>query len=298
MNRAGELAALGTALAFAVSSVFHTLAGRRVGSVIVNRARLLLAVTYLLILHLLAGIPLPSGAGPERIFWLGISGAIGLALGDALLFQAFVIIGARMGMLLLALAPVLATLMGWFFFNEILGMAEFIGILLAIGGVAVVVLERGGGAASLNIPRRVYVQGVLLGIGAAACQAGGLITARPGMAGDFPALSGTLIRMSVAALIIWGIALFQRQIGQTFRKMDRKTWQYLAIGALVGPTLGVTLSLFAVQNTAVGIASTLMALTPVFLLPIGYYFFKEKIGWSAIAGTLLAVAGVALLFLF
>jgi drug/metabolite transporter (DMT)-like permease len=40
-----------------------------------------------------------------------------------------------------------------------------------------------------------------------------------------------------------------------------------------------------------------MALLPVIILPISYFAFKEKIGWHALLGTLLAVAGVAILFL-
>jgi drug/metabolite transporter (DMT)-like permease len=40
-----------------------------------------------------------------------------------------------------------------------------------------------------------------------------------------------------------------------------------------------------------------MALPPFILLPISHFVFKEKIGWQAILGTLLAIAGVAVLFL-
>ena len=41
----------------------------------------------------------------------------------------------------------------------------------------------------------------------------------------------------------------------------------------------------------------LMALTPVILLPVSYFVYGEKVGWQAIWGTVLAIAGVALLFL-
>jgi drug/metabolite transporter (DMT)-like permease len=72
---------------------------------------------------------------------------------------------------------------------------------------------------------------------------------------------------------------------------------FILVGGFIGPFLGVTSSLVAIQNAPVGIASTLMALPPVFLLPVGYLFFKERIGWQAVLGTLLAIAGVALLFM-
>ena len=65
----------------------------------------------------------------------------------------------------------------------------------------------------------------------------------------------------------------------------------------MGPVLGVSLSLFALQHTSVGVASTLIALPPIFLIPIEYHFFKERFGWGAIAGTILAMIGVGILFL-
>jgi drug/metabolite transporter (DMT)-like permease len=55
--------------------------------------------------------------------------------------------------------------------------------------------------------------------------------------------------------------------------------------------------LIAIQFTEIGVASTLMALPPVFMVPIGHYVFGERIGWPSIAGTLVAILGVALLFL-
>ena len=72
---------------------------------------------------------------------------------------------------------------------------------------------------------------------------------------------------------------------------------YILGGAAAGPTIAVTLTLFAIQNAEVGVASTLTSLTPIILLPAGYFAFKERFGWQAIVGTLLAITGVALLFL-
>jgi drug/metabolite transporter (DMT)-like permease len=89
------------------------------------------------------------------------------------------------------------------------------------------------------------------------------------------------------------------EVGATFTTLQKKprVLGLLALGALVGPLLGVSASLLAVQHAEVGVASTLMALPPVIILPISYFGFKEKIGWQAILGTILAIAGVAVLFL-
>src|SRR4030042_5108866 len=92
----GDLAALATALCWTVSSTFFTFGARQVGSVAVNRLRLLIAAILLVLLHTLTlGSALPLNAEPERWLWLGLSGIIGLTLGDAFLFQAYLWIRPR-----------------------------------------------------------------------------------------------------------------------------------------------------------------------------------------------------------
>jgi drug/metabolite transporter (DMT)-like permease len=293
----GEIAALLTSLAFSVTSTMFTLASRRVGSLVVNRMRLILAVLLLSLTHwFLLGSLLPLGAEPQRWFWLGISGIVGLVLGDAFLFQAFVWIGPRLSMLMMSLAPVIAALVAWVFLGERLSLGQVGGILLTLSGIAWVVLERNGSRANKD---RNYGRGILFGLGAATGQALGLVLAKNGLYGDFSPISGNLIRMLAAASVLWLITIFQRQARQTFERINnnRGSLTFLSIGAITGPFLGVSLSLFAVQRSPVGIASTLMALPPVFLLPISYIFFKERFGWGAIAGTIVAMIGVALLFL-
>ena len=85
---------------------------------------------------------------------------------------------------------------------------------------------------------------------------------------------------------------------ETLEKLsqNRRAITNILGGAFSGPFLGVTFSLVAVKRAEVGVASTLMALPPVFLLPIGYLLFKERFGWQAVAGTFIAILGVALLF--
>jgi drug/metabolite transporter (DMT)-like permease len=120
-----------------------------------------------------------------------------------------------------------------------------------------------------------------------------------GLANDFPALSGNVIRMLAATTAIWLFTLYRKQAGETFQQLSANPRVLLLIfgGAIFGPLIGVSFSLLAVQKTEVGIASTLIALTPIFMLPVGAVIFKEKFGWQAIAGTVLAMVGVAMLFL-
>lgn len=295
----GQLAALGTSLCFSATSTFFTLAGRAVSSVVVNRIRLLAAVLFLTLAHLLFRLPLPLNAGAFRLFWLGLSGIIGLVLGDAFLFQSFVWIGPRLAMLMMSLAPVFAALMAWRFLGEQLAAAQVAGILVTITGIAWVVLSRDRNSTVTTIPPRQYLLGILFGLGAALGQSSGLVTARIGLVGDYPALSGTLIRMVAAALVLWIITLLQGQAKRTFMRVreNSRAFKFILAGAFFGPTLGVTLSLFAIQRIPVGVASTLTALPPIFLLPIGYFVFHERFGWQVVAGTFVTILGVSLLFL-
>lgn len=300
---AGQLAALATSFFWSITSILFTLSGRQVGSRVVNRTRLMFAIVFVSLMHLvLQGQLVPLGAEPFRWSWLALSGAIGFVVGDSFLFQAFVLIGPRLSMLMMALAPVFSTLLGWVLLNERLSGMELAGIVLAVSGVALVVSDRqpSPAAPTANEARPAqYGMGILFGLGAALGQAGGLVTSKVGLAGDFPALSGTLIRLIAATALIWIITLVQRQARFNFQTLKAHPRAVTAIvgGAFAGPFIGVWLSLIAVQKAPLGIASTLMSLTPIILLPIGRVLFDERIGARAIAGTVVAVGGTALLFL-
>ncbi len=297
MNFIGEIAGLATSFFFSITAIVFTKAGRMVGSQVTNRIRLLFALSYLVIINLiLFREPLPFSAGTSRWMWLGLSGVIGLALGDAFLFQAFVSVGARLGSLLLSLAPIFGSIIAWIFFDETLTPLQITGIVLALAGIGWVVMSHEEPADTPHgHTRRGVIFGVLAGLG----QAVGLVLSKQGMTGEFSPFQANAIRMLAAAIFIWLWAAVEGQAGGTIEAIRKqpKVLQLIALGALVGPVLGVSASLLAVQHAEIGVASTLMALPPVIVLPISYFVFKEKVGWQAIAGTALAIVGVAVLFL-
>ncbi len=295
----GELAALGTSVCWAFSSILFTIGGQRVGSLIVNRSRLVAAVLLVSLAHLvLLGRPFPLDAGPDRVMWFGLSALIGLVLGDSLLFQSYLFVGTRIGMLLMSLNPIFGALLAWPLLGETLQPLEVGAMLLALAGASWVLADRSKGASALPADRRKYALGVVLALAAGLCQALGLIVAKRGLASNYSALSAVVIRMSVAMSAMWLAAIVQGQAGYTVRRLSSDRRAQLAIlgGATAGPFLGVWLSLVAVQSVQVGIASTLTAMTPVFLLPLVHWIYGERISWRAIAGTMVAVAGVAAMF--
>jgi|SRR5271157_592498 len=298
MSSIGEIAALFTSFCWSFSAIGFTKSTQRVGSMATNRVRVFLAMLALILINgLLYGQPVPLHAGASRWAWLGISGIIGLSLGDAFLFQAYHEIGARLGLLLLSLAPVFGAAIAWVFFGQALKALQIAGIAITLAGISWVVMTRP--TEVQEHAHKVTGRGILFGILAALGQATGLVFSQQGMSGGFSPFAGTLIRMLAAVATLWIAAAFQRQAGTTVEAMRRSpgAFGWIAFGALFGPVLGVSSSLLAVQHVGIGVASTLMALPPVFMLPISYFVFKDRFGWQAIVGTLVAMAGVALLFL-
>lgn len=297
MNFIGQIAGLATSIFFSLTALIFTKTGRMIGSQATNRLRLVFALTYLVILNLvLFREPLPFSADSSRWIWLSLSGVIGLSLGDAFLFQALVSVGARLGSLLLSLAPIFGSIIAWMFFGETLNVLQIIGIALALTGIGWVVMSHNEPA---DTPHGQTRRGVIFGILAGLGQAIGLVLSKQGMTGEFSPFQANAIRMLAATIFIWVWTITEGKASATIKSVREqpKVLRLLALGALVGPVLGVSSSLLAVQHAEVGVASTLMALPPVILLPVSHFIFKEKVGWQAVAGTLLAIGGVTALFL-
>jgi len=296
-NYIGESAALSVALCWSFTSIFFTIASRQLGSLRVNLIRLFIATILLIIVHfLLFGKALPIDAERYRWFWLGLSGFIGLVLGDSLLFKAFSVIGARLSMLLMSLVPIISTLMAWTLLGEMLSLVEIIAIVVTVGGIAWVVSERNNGNNKPHDSK--YLWGILFGLGGAVGQSIGLVFAKKGLVGEFSPLSANLMRMFTAAIIFALLTLFREKSLRTLHFWDIKSARLPILGgSLFGPFLGVWLSLVAIKYSNVGIASTLMALPPIFLIPLSYWIFHEKISWRSAGGTILVFIGVSLIFL-
>ncbi len=295
----GEIAALTTSVSWTVTSLFFATASRKVGSGVVNRIRLIIAVFFLMITHyLVTGQLLPLHVEPRRWIWLGASGIIGLAVGDALFYQALIWIGPRLTTLMMALAPIFGAWMGWILLGENLSTLEIIGMAVTLSAVAMVISERSAPGGGAVVRGRTYWLGILVGVGAAAGQALGLVASKEGLRGDFDPLSAALMRMMVAMIAIWLYAVLRRQVRPTFYSLkDRQATLAITGGAIMGPFVGVWLSLVAVQNTPVGIASTLMSLAPIFILVPSYFIYKERISSRSLCGTAVAIVGVIILLL-
>jgi drug/metabolite transporter (DMT)-like permease len=291
----GEITSLLTACCWSFSSYIFTAAANRIGSVQLNINRMIFAVIILFMTITVAGINFELSN--NQIFNLSISGIIGLVLGDSFLFKAFTMIGTRLSMLLMSLTPAMSAIMAYFFLGERIALLGIAGMIITLIGIILVVFDKKENGDSPH-PKRGL--GILYGILGALGQAVGMIFAK--LAFEESNVNGflaTFVRLFSATILILPVSILLRRYQNpiTLYKSDTKGLALTLGGTFFGPFLGITLSLVAISNTSVGIASTLMATVPVLMLPIGKFVFKDHINLKAIIGALIAVAGVAILFL-
>jgi len=294
----GEIAALATAVLWTMSYLQFTVAVRLIGASLLNRTRLTVALAFLILAHLIVhGTPFPLDAEAARWGWLILSGVIGFAISDALLFRSLLYLGAHRTSLLMALTPVASALLAWGTLGEQLTAIQAAAALVTVGGITLVVSARPSDREAAKTGRRTSF-GILCALGAMVAQSLRYILSKEGMSGGFPILSTNVMQILAATVAVWVMAAFRGTIRGSLKPLrDRTAILSTVGGAFTGPFLGVSFSLVALYAAPVGIASTLMALTPVFLLPISRVVFKERITLRAVIGTALVVGGVAILFL-
>jgi drug/metabolite transporter (DMT)-like permease len=292
----GEFAALGTAFCWTITAMSFESASKKVGSLAVNYIRLIIGFIFLSSFTLIfRGRLFPTDATKTNWNWLLLSGLVGFTLGDLFLFQAFVVIGARISMLIMALVPPMTALIGWLFLGENLTGLEILAMLITIGGICLVILERGETSRQVQFSHP--LSGILFAFGGALGQAVGLIFSKYGM-GDYNPFAATQIRIIAGISGFTILFFFMKRWGKVFAALkNRVAMARITVGSFFGPFMGVSLSLLAVQNTLTGIASTIMAIVPILIIPPAVFIFKERLNLKEVVGALIAVTGVTIYFI-
>lgn len=295
-NHLGEFAALLTAFFWTVTSLSFESASHKIGSVAVNILRLVIGFAFLSVFTLIRrGLILPVDATYENWIWLSLSGLVGFVFGDLFLFKSYTIIGSRFSMLIMTLVPPITAFFSFLILGEKLTLFHYLGMTLTFTGIAIAIFSRSGKGEKLSL--KLAPKGILYAFGGAVGQALGLVLSKFGLK-DYDPFAATQIRIVAGIFGYTILVTILVRWGTVFKATRNKDAMLLtSLGAFFGPFLGVSFSLIAVKYTEAGIASTIMALVPVFIIVPAVLFFKEKVTLPEMLGAIVSVAGVALFFL-
>lgn len=306
-NYFGELIALVVAISWTVTALFFEYAGKQIGSVAVNLFRLLFAFVLLGgMLWFATDSFMPVGADGRTWFWMSLSGFIGFVFGDFCLFYSYLLITARFSQLIMTLAPPIAAIFGYMMLDERLSLMGALGMIVTLTGIAISIFKRNNnGSFQLNLS----VRGLLFAFGGAFGQGLGIVLSKKGMLyyNQIEGLSQqTIDYIPFAATqmrIITGIIGFVLLMLLTNRIKDfknaltnKKAMGATFMGAIFGPFVGVSLSLMAVMYADTGVASTIMATTPIIILIPYVLIYKKRISTIEVLGAVISVVGVSLFF--
>lgn len=309
MNYLGEIISIGVACSWTLTALVSEVATKHLGVLSANVWRLLFAMLCSgCLMWAFTGDWFPVYADDRAWFWMLMSGFVGYFLGDWCLFNSYLHIGSRFGQLFMTLAPIASAISAWMMLGQKMSGMSVVAMIVTIAGIAISVLGRSdnGHGVSLELPWK----GVLFGIGAGMGQGVGLVLSKVGMDAyieaipadrsdilPYIAFSANQIRCiaGLACFLLWiVIAKETHRLPVLFK--DNNAALSLGLAVIFGPFLGVAFSLVAVQYTAAGIASTLMALSPILIILPSYWLFRTPITWKGVLGALISCAGVALFF--
>uniref|UniRef100_A0AB33IWV3 EamA domain-containing protein n=1 Tax=Prevotella sp. GTC17254 TaxID=3236794 RepID=A0AB33IWV3_9BACT len=307
----GEIISIGVAFSWTIAALSSEVGSKRLGIFVMNVWRMSLALLFsILLCWILLGTPFPVYADTQAWIWLLLSGAVGYFFGDWCLYNSYLTIGSRYGQLFMTLAPMFAALAAWVALGQVLSWGSLLAMTVTMAGIAISILGRSQNKRGLSID--LPTKGILYGIGAGMGQGVGLVLSKIGLdhyTANVPSdvlpqievflpFSANLIRC-IAGLTLFSTWLLLRGEGERFKQSmhNGKGMLAMLIAVLSGPFIGVGFSLLAVQYTAAGIASTLMAISPIMILLPTYYMFHQPITLRVVLGAVISVIGVSLFFI-
>ena len=309
----GESIALVVAVLWTTGALFGELASKRLGALPLNVIRMVLSLLMLgTALWFMVGHPYPYLADGETWMWMTLSGLMGFGFGDYCLFNSYNLIGSRFSQLFMTLASPFAAITAWLMLGERMTLLGILGMSITILGIGMSVLSKTPNEEQhRHLAVKLPARGVIFGIGAALGQGVGLVLSKvglehytasaplaEGMSTFMYPVAGTMIR-ALAGLACFLFLLMLK--GKTHRLAtavkDGRGMKYALLATFLGPALGVSLSLLALQYTEAGVAQTIMSLVPILIIWPSRLLFKTKVTALEVVGAIIAVLGVTLFFI-
>ena len=290
--------ATSAALCWAVASLISADVTRKIGGLAFNRLRLffvsLMLISYTFYLDTWSTI------NNDFLFVILLSGIIGIFLGDTLLFIALQKIGPRRNNILFSLAAPFTVILNIIFLNEIMSLVNLIGCIIVFFGVVIAIAY--GNSRDKNhrwelVEGNLYL-GVIFGIGAALCQAIGLVMMKPILNMGADPIASASLRTLISCIFLAFTFFLNYEIFNTKTSLNLKIIGQSILSGFLGMALGMSLLLIALQHADAGIVATLSSTSPIMILFLIWLVTKKMPTTGAWIGTVLAIIGSGLIFIY
>lgn len=300
----GYLAAFGTLFSWSGGTLAFLHASRKIQPSLLNRTRLLLAVlstgTITIIVSGILPWELITSVNWSNWLWLGASGLVGLTIGDFFGFTSLRILGARRQSIVGTIAPAFAAISGFLLIGETYSLLAVMGLITTVLGVMYAMAGTEERDAVHHEGYGSYSVGILMAIGGAVCQGVGLVLAKNGMSAEGVSVNpihATFMRMSIGWLGAYVLDILRRDKIRPMKEAFSagSGTRAMFLGALLGPTIGVSLSLYAANEIGAGHAQTIFSLIPFVIMAFAAIRAHEPLRLRSIIGAIIAVGGVVVL---
>ncbi len=287
-----EWLALVSAFLWAGASLLSVIPARHLGTFAFSRWRMACVSIMLGLMTILSG-----GFGSLSLSHIGmmaISGFIGIFIGDTCLYACMNRIGPRRSSLLFATHAAFSAFFSIWLFKEHLSFQGWTGATVVFAGVLVAVAFSGSQQKKLEYTHGALWLSLLLGLMAALCQSLGTIVAKPVMMGGADPIAASFIRMITAFSAHMGLWLFRAPFSRSILPINLRVLGIIALNGLIAMGIGMTLFLFALRHGNVTLVAIMSSTSPVMLLPLLWFFTRQRPAAGSWVGAVLVVVGTAL----
>ncbi|NNJ72171.1 MAG: DMT family transporter [Enterobacterales bacterium] len=285
----GELAALTCALLWAIAArIFRNLGGE-FSSVALNFWKGLISI--LLLIVVVQFIPMEFELSNQVIFWLALSGIIGIGIGDTFFFLALKKIGDSQSILIAeTLAPIGTALLAMAWIGEWLSWQQWLGIAVVIISVDIIIKIQ-----KRNSERAFELTGYGYAAIAALCQSIGAVVSRDVLlSSDIDVFHASLIRLLGGMAIILVLILIGRRTLLPKTKQQPSIWLWLLAATFIGTFMALVLQMVAFSYTKAAVVQTLFAVSVIISLAIAR-LLGEKVRRNTLLWSFFALVGVGVL---
>ena len=290
--------AIAAALCWAIASLVSADVTRNLGGLAFNRLRLFF-VSIMLISYTFF-IDTWSTINADYLTVILISGIIGIFIGDTLLFVALQKIGPRRNNILFSLAAPFTVIINIIFLKEIASFISILGCFIVFFGVVIAIAY--GDRKNINhrwetIEGSLNI-GIFLAICAALCQAIGVVMMKPILNLGADPIASAAIRTASSCVLLSITFLLNFEIFKAKRSLNIKIVLQSILSGFLGMALGMSLLLIALQNADAGIVATLSSTSPIIVLFLIWIITSKMPSLGAWLGTLVAIFGTGLIFIY